>query len=54
MRRDQHMSSRVHTNFQDKKIINEIVSGVIIFASNVALTCQNAADLEKRGGTTSG
>ena len=52
MRRDQHMSSNVHPNFQDKKIEYEVslVSGAEFHLS----LSQNVADLEKRGGTSGG
>ena len=50
MRRDQHMSSNVHPNFQDKKIEYEVifVSGVLNFTSayhRTLRTSKNAAEL---------
>ena len=50
MRRDQHMSSNVHPNFQDKKIKYEVslVSGVLNFTSayhRTLRTPKNAAEL---------
>ena len=50
------MSSNIHPNFQDKKIKDEVhlVSEVLTFPSAVALSSQNVADLEKRGGTSGG
>ena len=49
MRRDQHMSSNVHPNFQDKKIKYEVslVSGVLNFTSayhRTLRTSKNAAE----------
>ena len=50
MRRDQHMSSNVHPNFQDKQIKYEVslVSGVLNFTSayhRTLRTSKNAAEL---------